>query len=97
MMGLSTFSMIISPKRIPEALLAPDAGHVLIRTPFVVPTSVQFFAMNPLTSCSFRTFPRLPILSMGKFKDVQSCKNNIIDITRTNFWVVTYIIKGVFS
>ncbi|RZS22268.1 hypothetical protein BHM03_00055014 [Ensete ventricosum] len=61
-MGLETLCMMISSNVKFEAWLGGDPGHVLIRTPLVVPDTVQFRTVTPDTSSSFMYLPRLPTL-----------------------------------
>lgn len=65
MMGLETLFMMMSSNVMLLALPVGDPGHVLIRSPFVVPETVQFFTVSPTTSFSFAYLPRLPTLKQG--------------------------------
>ena len=61
--GLLTLSIIMSKKCILVAVpLAAEAGHVLILTPLVVLTNVQFFTVTPSTGSSLVYLPRLLML-----------------------------------
>lgn len=75
MIGYFTLSMKMLLKSMPAALLGPDAGHVLILIPFVVPTIVQFLTLTPVTSSSFGSFPRLPTL-LNQTKSVSYSSGN---------------------
>lgn len=61
-MGLETLIIKMSSNVISLAWLGGDEGHVLIRTPFSAPLTVQLWTLILLTSSSFLTFPKLPIL-----------------------------------
>ena len=59
--GRLTLSIVISSKRMLEAMPGGDPGHVLMRTPLSVFLMRHFLTVTPFTGCSLGYLPRLPM------------------------------------